>query len=79
VVSPTEMERAKRSILTSSHSDIRPTQLPAPGPHFAAAHFHVMQVRLRGRRRQGNAANCLCCASCLHVSCGPLSVDRSRP
>jgi hypothetical protein len=47
VVSPSEMARAKRSIATSSHSDIRRTQLPAPGPHFAAARFHVMQILTR--------------------------------
>jgi hypothetical protein len=41
VASATEIARAKRSIFSSSHRDI--VHSPAPGPHFSAARFDVMQ------------------------------------
>ena len=43
MVSATDIARARRSILSSSHRDIGRTPSPAAGPHFAAVRFDVMQ------------------------------------
>ena len=43
MVSATDIARARRSILSSSHRDIGRTPSAAAGPHFAAARFVVMQ------------------------------------
>ena len=63
MVSATEIVRAKRSILSSSHRDIGPPNHPYPAHTFCRRAFRCDAVPLPGRRRQGNAANCLCSGS----------------
>jgi hypothetical protein len=63
VASATEIARAKRSIFSSSHRDI--VHSPAPGRHFSAARFDVMQFayaadaagKLFLQRRFGSLSN----------------------
>jgi hypothetical protein len=73
-MSPTEMAKAKRSILNSCHRDIGPTRLPAPDPHFAARSSRAWNHACKSwSRLRGSPLLAVVSRWKWAISCSPLS------